>query len=128
MFGTKLDQLKLTTKQKYVDVKDGDNVTDTFTKIFTGPNRDKGIDPDDDVYEQNSKKTGGWGGSCKCPSGKTYWVGDNWNSCKSIGCVGGIPGKCKKRVHRKWLHKHVTCAQKKGQFAFMSSYFDKGHS
>jgi len=33
-------------------------------------------------------QVGNWGGLCQCPSGKVYEVGDNYDSCASIACVG----------------------------------------
>jgi len=38
--------------------------------------------------------TGGWGGLCTCPNGETYDVGDNFDSCGSLACVGGTAGEC----------------------------------
>mmetsp|Transcript_18361 Transcript_18361/g.27269 ORF Transcript_18361/g.27269 Transcript_18361/m.27269 type:complete len:986 (-) Transcript_18361:49-3006(-) len=37
---------------------------------------------------------GDWGGTCTCPNGGVYPVGDNSDSCESLACVGGIPGEC----------------------------------
>merc|ERR1711953_761930 len=34
-------------------------------------------------------QVGGWGGRCRCPSGAIYEVGDNYDSCGSLACVGG---------------------------------------
>ena len=44
----------------------------------------------DDYY--SSEELGGWGGSCTCPNGNVYQVADNWDSCGSLACVGGISG------------------------------------
>jgi len=33
---------------------------------------------------------GNWGGFCRCPSGTVYQVGDNYDSCGSLACVGGV--------------------------------------
>ena len=41
---------------------------------------------------------GGWGGTCTCPDGSTYDVGDNGNACGSLACVGGKAGACQKGV------------------------------
>ena len=48
-----------------------------------------------DDYRKNPN-VGGWGGQCTCPSGKTYWVGDNFDSCGSLACIGGTRGPCEK--------------------------------
>ena len=37
---------------------------------------------------------GGWGGTCTCPDGQAYEVGDNGDSCQSLACVGGSSGEC----------------------------------
>lgn len=43
-----------------------------------------------DTYEYvGAPKVGGWGGRCRCPSGHVYDVGDNYDSCASLACVGG---------------------------------------
>ncbi|CAE7241033.1 unnamed protein product [Symbiodinium pilosum] len=41
-------------------------------------------------------KVGAWGGPCTCPNGEIYQVGDNWNGCESLACVGGVSGDCEK--------------------------------
>lgn len=44
----------------------------------------------DDAYEWiGPPQVGGWGGRCRCPSGTVYEVGDNYDSCRSLACVGG---------------------------------------
>lgn len=53
---------------------------------------------------------GGWGGSCTCPNGQVYWVGDNWNGCKSMACVGGVSGKCQHKLGN-WSFKKVVCGK-----------------
>jgi hypothetical protein len=52
---------------------------------------------------------GGWGGSCTCPDGKVYWVGDNGNYCGSLACHGGKSGTCNKS-NGKWSKGSVKCA------------------
>ena len=37
---------------------------------------------------------GVWGGTCTCPDGRVYLVGDEGNMCASVGCDGGIQGDC----------------------------------
>ena len=55
--------------------------------------------------------TGGYGGSCTCPDGQVYQVGDDNNSCNSMskGCVGGTATSCYKSSG-KWSYGKVTCA------------------
>jgi hypothetical protein len=62
------------------------------------------------VFKSNAGK-GGWGGSCTCPDGQVYQVGDNMNSCGSLACNGGKSGTC----HRKngaWSKASVSCGAK----------------
>ena len=35
-----------------------------------------------------------WGGSCTCPNGQVYEVGDRGDLCGSLACFGGSPGMC----------------------------------
>ena len=51
------------------------------------------------LYEPNTvikdaPNTGEWGGTCTCPSGDVYQVGDNHNLCASLACEGGVSGPC----------------------------------
>lgn len=55
-------------------------------------------------------EVGGYGGSCTCPSGIVYWVGDQHNNCNSLRCDGGTPGQCHKS-YGKWSYNQVTCTQ-----------------
>eukprot|EP00542_Grammatophora_oceanica_P018184 CAMPEP_0194049280 /NCGR_PEP_ID=MMETSP0009_2-20130614/30214_1 /TAXON_ID=210454 /ORGANISM="Grammatophora oceanica, Strain CCMP 410" /LENGTH=962 /DNA_ID=CAMNT_0038695391 /DNA_START=115 /DNA_END=3003 /DNA_ORIENTATION=+ len=50
-------------------------------------------DPNDHVFV-GWPDVGDWGGTCTCPNGGVYPVGDNSDSCESLACVGGIPGEC----------------------------------
>ena len=54
------------------------------------------------------RRVGAFGGSCKCPNGKSIIVGDNMDSCKSLACDGGIPGKCSRNVG-KWSGHRGKC-------------------
>jgi len=70
----------------------------------------------DDVGERlNSVMSGGggWGGSCTCADGSTYWVGDNHDYCGSLACFGykAKSGKCH-RYDGKWSKKKVVCGTK----------------
>jgi len=46
------------------------------------------------VRETGVVGVGGWGGTCTCPNGAVYQVGDNGDSCATIACIGGISGTC----------------------------------
>jgi len=65
-----------------------------------------------DLYEYvGPPKVGGWGGLCRCPSGKTYEVGDQYDACASLACVGGVVVKaCGQGVISPWKAGwKVTC-------------------
>ena len=53
---------------------------------------------------------GSWGGSCKCPDGQEYLVGDNIDSCKSLACIGGVSGTCSSTPPSGGARVRVTCA------------------
>jgi hypothetical protein len=57
----------------------------------------------------DSSSAGGWGGSCTCPDGTTYQVGDNYDYCGSLRCINGAAGTCNRFVDASWSHKSVTC-------------------
>lgn len=52
---------------------------------------------------------GGWGGTCTCPSGETYQVGDQWDACASMACFGGTPGDCQRSRSPLRVHRGVVC-------------------
>jgi len=54
---------------------------------------------------------GGWGGSCTCPNGQVYQVGDNIDACRSLACINGTPGTCN-RFDGKWSRNKVICNSK----------------
>ena len=58
--------------------------------------RQLGLEASDqeDKVEHDVPGVGGWGGSCTCPSGAVYLVGDNNDYCGSLACVDGEPGEC----------------------------------
>ena len=62
--------------------------------------------------EVHAPSTGNWGGTCTCPDGQTYEVGDNNDGCASLACIGGTPSKCEKKqwAPGKWSSKRVECA------------------
>jgi len=62
----------------------------------------------DNLFQTNAG-TGGWGGSCTCPDGSVYQVGDNGDACGSLACGGGTSGQCN-RHHGEWSGNKVSCA------------------
>ena len=62
------------------------------------------------VVQHPAAHTGGWGGSCTCPNGETYWVGDLQDTCKNLACFGGVAGECNSRVEDKWAYRAAFCA------------------
>merc|ERR1719499_1134937 len=60
------------------------------------------------IVEENAPGVGGWGGSCTCPDGSVYQVGDNIDFCDSLACIGGVSGTCNRR-HGEWSRRKVTC-------------------
>lgn len=39
-------------------------------------------------------EVGDWGGTCACPNGSVYRVGDNGDACETLACIGGVSGTC----------------------------------
>ena len=65
-----------------------------------------------DLYnrkETGVKGVGSWGGTCTCPNGEVFNVGDNSNGCRSLACVGGVSGKCGKTTGPGVAGVRVTC-------------------
>ena len=54
---------------------------------------------------------GVWGGSCTCPNGGVYQVGDHADMCGTLACTGGVAGTCNKEVDSAWAFRSVECAQ-----------------
>ena len=48
----------------------------------------------------NAPGVGEGGGSCTCPDGSVYQVGDNGDGCGSLACVGGAPARAPPRPAR----------------------------
>ena len=67
--------------------------------------------------EHNPHNKFGWGGTCECPDGKRYDVGDNGDDCQTLACVNGRMISCK-HTTGKWSGKKVTCAISKTGFNF----------
>ena len=74
-----------------------------------------------DVYEANvlGQNGGLWGGSCTCPDGSVYLVGDSADYCGSLACVGGASGTCNKWESDAWRQKSVTCGLPKAKPALL---------
>ena len=66
------------------------------------------IGGNENLVEENISGVGGWSGTCTCPDGKQYKVGDNNNACASIACIDGVPSGCS-RDDLSGLGRRVTC-------------------
>ena len=62
----------------------------------------------DNRVQENADGVGGFGGTCRCPDGKTYEVGDNGDACKSLACVNGEMLNCNRKMGV-WSGRKVTC-------------------
>jgi len=60
------------------------------------------------TVEENASGVGGWGGTCRCPDGTTYEVGDNKDGCGTLACVNGAKVNCYK-YDGEWSNRKVTC-------------------
>ena len=60
------------------------------------------------LVEQNVKGVGYWGGTCICPDGSKYEVGDNKDSCQTLACIHGTKLNCNK-YDGAWSKRKVTC-------------------
>jgi hypothetical protein len=72
--------------------------------------------PSVNYVETGAASAGGWGGSCTCPNGEVYWVGDMVpGGCGAgINCVNGVAGTCgncqdANGVHQNCWQRRVTC-------------------
>ena len=59
--------------------------------------RAKGLRLENTILKSNG---GVWGGTCTCPDGQVYDVGDQGDFCASLACDGGTSGECKKEAPR----------------------------
>ena len=66
------------------------------------------------VVEDNANGVGGWGGTCTCPDGQSYQVGDNNNNCENLACINGNAGECNRKFGP-WSKRKVTCANLTGK-------------
>ena len=63
----------------------------------------------DQVLENQVSTAGNWGGTCTCPNGNVYLVGDRNDQCQSLSCEGGVSGVCN-HYSSAWSHRKVVCA------------------
>jgi len=71
---------------------------------------EEGNDGKGNLYTWNVATVGTWGGTCTCPDGGEYFVGDNWDGCGSLACFGGTSSGCNRWVDEKWAGRSVICA------------------
>lgn len=57
---------------------------------------------------KDERNAGDWGGTCTCPDGSEYFVGDSMNHCGSLACVGGWQGVCH-RAYGPWSGMRAVC-------------------
>jgi len=62
------------------------------------------------MFYRNVQGVGGHGGSCTCPDGQVYQVGDNNDFCGSLACIGGTPGTCNAHTGE-WSNNKVICGR-----------------
>ena len=62
------------------------------------------------LVEENADGVGGWGGTCECPDGLTYEVGDMNDGCQTIACINGRKVNCNEHSGG-WSNRKVTCAR-----------------
>lgn len=63
------------------------------------------------VFVSNAPGVGGWGGRCDCPDGTSYDVGDNFDFCASLACIGGTTNGPCNQYNGAWSENQVTCGQ-----------------
>ena len=63
------------------------------------------------LVEENVEGIGRYGGTCECPDGSRYEVGDNYDYCKSLACVHGTKINCNEFAGN-WSRRKVTCKVK----------------
>ena len=109
-------QIDLGTVQSVFGVvTQGREDTDTWVKAYTVSTSTDGstwvpigTNTATNLFETNAG-AGGWGGTCTCPDGQQYEVGDKGNSCGSLSCTGGTSGACAKATGA-WSYNKVTCS------------------
>ena len=63
----------------------------------------------DNVVEEGAPGVGSWGGTCTCPNGIVYDVGDNNDGCTTLACIGGVSGETCSNRGGLGAHVRVTC-------------------
>ena len=79
-----------------------------FREVHCAPEQPR--PPSDNVVtEGDTEAVGTWGGTCTCPDGQMYLVGDRKDKCGSLACIGGVSGLCN-HYASSWAHRSVRCA------------------
>eukprot|EP00931_Biecheleriopsis_adriatica_P057277 TRINITY_DN3397_c0_g1_i3.p1 TRINITY_DN3397_c0_g1~~TRINITY_DN3397_c0_g1_i3.p1 ORF type:complete len:2330 (-),score=299.84 TRINITY_DN3397_c0_g1_i3:580-7488(-) len=78
------------------------------------------------IVQEEADRVGNWGGSCTCPDGSVYQVGDNNDACASLACLGGAAGQCF-RLSGPWSRRKVTCDPNPCNLSPMSCTATKSH-
>ena len=60
------------------------------------------------IVQNYAHSAGTWGGTCLCPDGNSYQVGDDGDSCGSLACVNGAMLNCN-RMDGEWSKRKVIC-------------------
>ena len=60
------------------------------------------------IVQNYVDSAGAWGGTCLCPDGNSYQVGDDGDSCGSLACVNGAMLNCN-RMDGEWSNRKVIC-------------------
>ncbi|KAL1507404.1 hypothetical protein AB1Y20_008246 [Prymnesium parvum] len=63
---------------------------------------------DVNVVVEVARGVGEWGGTCTCPDGGVYLVGDNQDQCGSLACVNGVSSPCNHYAST-WKGRKVIC-------------------
>ena len=61
------------------------------------------------VVQPNTPGVGVWGGTCTCPDGQSYQVGDNSDFCGTLACIGGVSDHCNEWDDAAWAGRQVIC-------------------
>jgi len=86
----------------------GGETEGAFRKVICAPPVEYDFESHNEVIDED-KTAGVWGGTCTCPDGVVYLVGDENNECGSLACENGEPGICNHYVSL-WSHRRVKCA------------------
>ena len=61
-----------------------------------------------DLVEEGLKVVGTWSGTCTCPNGAVYWVGDHFHGGEELACINGVAGLVDP-ASRRGAGRRVTC-------------------